>query len=93
MTPDPVSNSALTDSRPIFTQVSGRENSGVKVLKQFQAVRQVNNFWGITRPTAIPPCYFPTSSCNSWEGKVVLGIWDGTFGEKHHKYPCLPVSG
>ena len=61
VTPDPVSNRALTLTPPNEMSAFGRENSGRAALKQFSAVRHVSNLWGISRLRAIPLDRFPTT--------------------------------
>ena len=62
VTPDPVSNRALTLTPPKEMSAFGRENSGRAALKQFRAVRQVSNLWGMSRLRAIPLDRFPTTT-------------------------------
>ena len=81
VTPEPVSNKALTDFPPIFMLAFGWVNSGRAGLKQLRAVRLDISLWGMSLHTAIPPCRFPTSSYILGTG--VLEDSRGTRGNVH----------
>ena len=83
VTPDPVSNQALTDSPPMLILAFGRENSGFDVLKQFNGKGRGKE---MSLPRAIPPCSFPTSNCK-WDIVVLVdirGIPGNILGDKCH---------
>ena len=59
VTPDPVSNNALTLTSPKEISALGLEYSVLEGLKQFKAARHVINDWGMNRLIAIPHGRFP----------------------------------
>ena len=75
VTPEPVSNKALTDFPPIF---------------MLRAVRHDISLWGMSLPTTISPCCLPTSSyiLDIGAPEDSRGNQDNIRVGTHHKLPC-----